>query len=626
MTEHISEIRQRFLSRRQLLQGVAAASALATLAPAGLRAQSLSGPPGSIGPGFREIRHDLAEGHRLSEEYRARILIRWGDGLGGEEPSGFPLDSREQAQRFGYNNDFIAYVPLQGSERGLLCVNHEYPVSQLMFPGNRTREEENAGLDEDRVLCEMAAVGHSVLEVRKTGADWTVVSDSPRRRRLTAATPIGFTGPAAGHARMRTPGDPEGRRVLGLLSCCAGGKTPWGTVLIAEENFGSHFTGDPQDIMDSHPKEYAGMDGFGVNRGYFGWARVDPRFDVTREPQEINRFGWVVELDPENPDSMPVKHTALGRFEHEGATVAYEPGRPIVVYSGDDYENQYLYRFVSSRPYLPDQDEHNRTLLSEGTLYCARFRDDGRGDWLPLRFGEGPLTRANGFDDQGDVVIDCRRAATLLGATPMDRPEDVETNPATGRVYVALTGNENKPGPNAANPKSINPAGHVLEILPPGADGMRDHVSDSFDWDILFIAGDPGRDDALAGRYGGDVGDSGWLVNPDNLAFDVHGRLWVATDGANDFGFADGLWCMATTGGSRATPRHFLACPRGAELCGPEFTPDGRTLFVAVQHPADEDGSSYDRPSTRWPDFREDTPPRPAVMAITHRDGSFIGD
>ncbi len=623
MTRPFSDISRRFLTRRRLLQETALAGS--ALALTGSAFASQPRPRAVVAPGFEGMPHGRSANHAITAGYEATVLLRWGDGLGGETPASFPLSEDWQARSFGFNNDYIAYLPLEGSRRGLLSINHEYPLPHLMFPAYADFESAVKGMSAAQTRSEMMSVGHSVIEVELAGDRWAVVGQSRYQRRLTAATPIRLDGPAAGHSRLRTGADPEARTVLGLLSCCSGGKTPWGTVLIAEENFGDFFSGDINALQKSLPAEADGMREFEVNEEFLHWARADHRFDINREPHEFNRFGWIVELDPFDPNSVPVKRTALGRFEHEGACVVSEPGRPVVVYSGDDEEDQCLYRFVSSEPYDPDQPVANRELLSNGVLYCARFDDDGTGRWLPMVHGQGPLLESAGFNNQGDVLIDCRRAAALLGATPMDRPEGIAAHTESGRVYAALTKNKEKTAANAANPRHPNPAGHILELLPPGRDGSRDHWSDRFNWDLLLQAGAPAGIEQ-PGQYGEPLASGDWFANPDNLAFDGRGRLWVATDGCEDFGFADGLWCSAIDGEARARPRHFLRCPRGAELCGPEFTPDGRSLFVAIQHPADEDDSSYGRPSTRWPDFSEQRPPRPAVMAIRKSDGGLIGD
>ena len=616
MSEHFDAIRARYLNRRSVLKLGAALG----LSPLTRTANAITGMRKvAQPPSFAPLARGLGITDSVADGYSARRLIAWGDGMDGTSAAEFPLPADKQARLFGFNNDFLAYIPLSGSRHGLLCVNHEYPIGHLMFPGYDSDERAKASLKLNEVASEMAAVGHSVLEIKRGESDWQLVPDSRYQRRVDANSIIAIDGPAAGHADLRTSTDPTGKQVRGILGCCSGGKTPWGTVLIAEENVGDYFRG--ADL--NHPNLLANPD---LEDVFSRWADLDPRFDLDQEPNELNRFGWVVELDPHDPGSTPVKHTALGRFEHESATVTAVPGRPLVVYSGDDSENEYVYRYVSDANFIPGDKANNSTLLVAGMLYCARFNDDGTGNWLPLVHGQGPLDAKNGFNNQGDVLINARRAATLLGATPMDRPEGIAVSPSRDRAAIALTKNKNKPASNRANPRRVNLTGHILEILPPRQDDEYAHWADSFRWDMLLAGGDLQGRTGNTGVYGDQPPRDAWLTNPDNLTFDPAGRLWVATDGMNNFGEADGVWCSTVAGAHRAIPYHFYKAPTGAEVCSPEFTPDGKTLFLSVQHPAKDDGSNYLKPSTRWPDFQQKIPPRPGVIAITRDDDGRIGD
>ncbi|WP_237055723.1 PhoX family protein [Microbulbifer sediminum] len=596
---------------------------------------------------FSEIPHLLDASHHLPEGYHADVLLRWGDPIHTDTGTFDPatLTAAGQRQRFGYNNDFIAFMPLAGdagpgeadrhrrstnSERGLLCVNHEYTLPHLMFPGYDDEYSATRGVSAKHVAIEQAACGHTVVEIEKTARGWQPLLDSPYNRRITLDTEMDIVGPAAGDPRLQTAADPSGTRVSGTVGNCAGGKTPWGTVLIAEEGFGGAFQGDPDAIAD--PVEARNHHAFGIVPDNRNWGDHDRRFDIAVEPREPNRFGWMVEFDPYDPESRPRKLTTLGRFEHEGFTLVSKPGRRVVAYGGDDDEGQFVYRFVSAETYHPGAHATNRNLLTAGTLYAGQFNPDGSGHWLPLVFGDGPLTPENGFRNQADVLVDARRAAALLGATPMDRPEDVETNPVNDCTYVMLTKNKRraKDETEPANPRPRNAAGHVLEIVPPGMQGDRDHTSDSFRWHTFLLGGNPNAEDPdERGAYGqqvtGAISPHGWFANPDNVAFDRAGNMWIATDGCEGFGFHDGLWAMATEGEMRAAPRHFFGCPQGAEVCGPEFTPDGTTLFIAVQHPADGGHSTFSNPLHRWPDNDPALPPRPAVLAIHRKDGRTVG-
>ena len=618
------------LSRRDLMSAALAVSAVSlTASPAALLAAATdTGATPNFD--FPELAAGYDEKHHVAEGYDADILIRWGDPVLGDAPafaSGKP-DPQAQQRQFGYNNDFLGYLPLdKSSEHGLLVVNHEYVDPEIMYEGVPADAGAQAAWDaitREQVDAEIMAHGGSVLEVRKQDGKWSVVPGSRYARRITGETEMRISGPAAGHARMKTSTDPTGARVHGMLNNCAGAMTPWGTWLTCEENFNYYFWGKGR--FDT-AKDTAALKRYGIPAEVYKWAKFHDRFDIIKEPNEANRFGWVVEIDPMDPTSTPVKRTALGRFKHEGAgNVINRDGR-FVVYQGDDQKFDYVYRFVTKASVDLANPAANKDILDEGTLYVARFDADGTGVWLPLEHGTGPLTQASGFDDQGDVVIHARMAADLLGATKMDRPEDIEANPKTGKVYVMLTNNDKRTeeSADAANPRAKNRFGHIIEITPDGGD----HAAPTFRWEILVRCGDPAKSDVGA-TFNPLTTENGWFGMPDNCAFDSLGRLWIATDGnaPAKTGRTDGLWAMETAGKARGTSKLFFRVPIGAELCGPVFTPDAETLFVAVQHPGEgsrETPSTFANPTTRWPDFQSGTPPRPSVVAITRRGGGKIG-
>jgi len=639
--DHLGDIATRFLSRRALLKGAAAVAAFAA-SPLGALTATPARAQGSASLTFTELpvapKNDPDQ--YIAPGYRADVLIAWGDPILPGAPAFDPLaqTAAAQAGQFGFNCDFIGYLPLgegasstaqhlasRNSARGLLGVNHEAVKPHMMFPGLADSDAAFAAATAERVAVERAALGFSVIEVARTDGRWSVVAGSPFARRISAETPCAITGPARGHARMKTPADPAGEIVIGTFENCAGGVTPWGTFLSCEENIQNRFAGAPAKLPPEHAREAASAESLAL-RTKASWALFDTRFDVNLTPHEFNRFGWVVEIDPYDPAAMPKKRTALGRFRHEAATIVAKPGKPVVCYMGDDQNYQFVYKFVSARPYADGDPAANADILDDGTLYVARFRDDGSGEWLPLVHGTGPLTAENGFDDQGDVVIDVRRAAKLLGATETDRPEDIETDPITSRTYVAFTGGTDRKEPGPAMPRAPNERGHIVEILSPGTDGERDHTATGFAWDILLLAGHPRAEAASKGVYGPGTTDAGIFAYPDNLVFDPQGRLWIATDGGRQIGIADGLWACCITGPERATTRHFYASPTGAEVTGPCFTPDGETLFVSIQHPGDQTGSSFDNPTTRWPAPMDSAlPPRPSVIVVTREGGGPIG-
>ena len=629
--EPLRQIVARRVSRRGLVLGSLASGALGVLGSG----SSLWLPVAHAGRAdFEEVRHGADETHHVAAKHSLQVLIRWGDPVMPTAPPFDPMhqDPSAQSLQFGFNNDYVGYVALDGpnenaSRHGLLCVNHEYTNARMMFP--KSMLVNPAGL-EHRVGVEMAAHGGSVLEIeRRDTREWRVVQDKRFNRRITANTLMRISGPAAGHARLRTADDRSARRVIGTINNCAGGVTPWGTWLMAEENFHGYFRGSALDLDEANNHRR-----YGVPGTWFDWGLVHPRFNVEHSPNEPNRFGWVVEVDPMNPRSVPVKRTALGRFKHEGAeTIVNGDGR-LVVYMGDDQAFEYLYRFVSRRAVSATRRADNQDLLDDGELSVARFDDDGTLQWRVLRHGEGPLVAENGFHSQADVLIETRRAADLLGATPLDRPEDVQPDPVRHRVYVLLTGNRarNEAQRDAVNPRAENRFGHIVELIPRN----NDHAAQRFGWEILVRCGDP-NDSSADAMWNSRTSRNGWFASPDNACVDRDGNLWVATDQGKHWGetgTADGLWRINTTGEGRGTGRMFFRAPIGSELCSPQFTPDARTLFVAVQHPGGDGAESFaefgrksrfNDPVTRWPDFDEAMPPRPSVVAITADDDGVIG-
>ena len=624
----LAELIETRLGRRGALKGLSALGAVGAFGSAFLGALARAGAAAESTLAFDEVAHGMEKGVRTAPGYGAQVLIRWGDKVTPDAPK-FDIGAQSaaaQEKQFGYNNDFMAYMPLPAgsgdSENGLLCVSHEYTSPHLMWAvGAKKGAFER--LSRDRMEVEMAAHGHSVIEIKKTGGAWRVVEDSRYNRRFTPwRTAMRLSGPAAGHERLKTGADPTGARVIGTLNNCAGGTTPWGTVLIAEENFHAYFRGDIEKTPEARNYRRYGIGG----KGRWAWAEHHERFDVEKEPNEANRFGWVVEIDPYDPASTPVKRTALGRFKHEAATTVVNPDGTVAVYSGDDQCFDYLYKFVTSGRLDPANPAANRDLLDSGTLYAAKFAADGTMSWLPLVPGQGPLTAENGFHSQADVAIETRHAADLLGATPMDRPEDVDTNSVNGRTYVMCTNNSKREADrlNAANPRARNKHGHVIELIPPTVDGEADHAAGTYRWEFFLMGGDP-RVPKHGAKYLAEVSENGWLSTPDNCTFDARGRIWITTDGQPKSGIADSVYGADTQGPGRGLTRCFFNAPTGAEICGPTFTPDNKTLFLAIQHPGDDRGSTFAEPSTRWPDFAGGMPPRPSVVAITKDDGGVIG-
>lgn len=596
---------------------------------------------------FKEVPHGVDEKHHLAEGYDAQIMLRWGDPVTAGAPEFDPLNqtAAKQAMQFGYNCDYVGFTPLpygsKNGAQGLLCVNHEYTIPQLMFkdvPAPASGRTDLSKITAEMANIEMAAHGGSIVEVRRDAAGkWSYVKDSRFNRRVTMMTPMKISGAAAGDARLRTKADPTGAAVLGMVNNCAGGMTPWGTWLSAEENFHGYFQGK---LPDGHA-ETVNHKRYGVPDGWYNWGQYHDRMDVSKEPNEPNRFGWIVEIDPYDPTSTPVKRTALGRFKHEAAESIINKDGRLVVYMGDDERYEYVYKFISTNRVDLNNREANRDLLDNGTLFVAKYSEDGNVQWMPIVWGTGPLTSANGFNSQADVLIESRRAADLLGATPMDRPEDIEPNQKTNKVYVTLTNNERRKADDAnegrrlnkMNPRATNLWGQIIEMIPP--DG--DHAALTAKWEMLILAGNP-ADGAVKGVYHSATSKDGWFACPDNMAIDHAGRTWFGTDQGTGWarasGTADGIWAVETEGALRGYSRQFWRNPVGAEICGMSFLPDDRTMTIAVQHPASDGArqykgfereSTFADPATRWPDFNPNMPPRPSVVFVTKKDGGVIG-
>ncbi len=616
-------------ARRRLLGGGLGLGLGVSLGLGGLLAPLAGCATGGSGQGgplfsFKSVPVSTADRVLVPEGYTVQVIAPWGDpvGLSGESPA-FKFDgsnsAAEQEAQLGMHHDGIHFFSQDGSRSGLLVMNHEYTDDGLLHPdGMKTW---NAA----KVKKAQAAHGVSVIEVaQQADGRWALVRPSPWARRITANTPMQLSGPAAGHALMKTAADASGRRVLGTFNNCASGITPWGTYLTCEENFINYFKGPDQP--DAHQTRWGLKKG---ETGGYRWAEFDERFDAAKHPNEANRHGWVVEIDPHDFSSTPIKRTALGRAAHEGATVAQTREGRAVVYMGEDARFEYIYKFVSRDKIRPGGAKANAELLDHGTLYVARFEADGRGRWLPLRHGEGPLTAAQGFADQGEVLIKSRQASDALGATKMDRPEWIAVD-KRGFVYCTLTNNSNRgganqPGVDAANPRANNSMGHIIRWKEDG-----DFDGERFAWNHFLLAGDPSNERAEAkGNVQGDA-----LGCPDGLWVDGRGILWIQTDmSTSAMGKGDlkhlGNNAMLAADPRTGEVRRFLVGPAGCEITGATGTPDGRTMFINIQHPGESPSERSDpaepRKISNWPDFRADGRPRSATLVIRKADGGVIG-
>jgi secreted PhoX family phosphatase len=521
----------------------------------------------------------------ISADYEYQVLIPWGEPL---QPGGpafqRPPDATAQEQQIGIGHDGMTYFPVNGaSDRGLLALNHEYGknphVLGVPLPTSI-----------DMVRASQHAHGVSIVELGSINGKWQPIA-SPYARRIHANSPVSFSGPVAGHTLLKNPAD---NPYQGTFANCSNGQTPWGTYLTCEENFNLYF-GASTPFEPTRVQQRYGLSG--VDAGY-GWHRFDPRFNLGNPDyvNEANRYGWVVEIDPRNRNQIPVKRTALGRFKHEGAATTIGKNGRVVVYMGDDQRFEFIYKFVSSGDWQALRAA-GHSPLDEGDLYVARFDADGSGSWLHLSVDNPVLSEH--FSDQAALLVNTRQAASLLGATAMDRPEWT-TVAADGHVYCSLTNNSARQQPDAANPLAPNMNGHIIRFI-----DQDNHVGTRFTWEIFLLAEDHLNTEHSFG-------------SPDGLWADPDGRLFIETDGAQKFGLPNQLLIADTVSGEI---KRLLIGVAGCEITGLTTTPDRRTLFVNVHLPGNGDPALTNFPAA----YDGITVPRDATLAIRRRDGGIVG-
>ncbi|MDX1750169.1 MAG: PhoX family phosphatase [Methylophaga sp.] len=625
MNNHFDPLLQKQLSRRSVLQ-FSLGAMLASAMPLSSAATMLRNQSQLLG--FTPIpTADLLDEVVVPEGYRAEVFYRWGDPI--SDGPAFNMDASnsaaDQMQQAGMHHDALQYFPLpKGSENndhGLLVMNHEYlDLDVIHTDGSHKHSPET--YTADKVAKEQNAHGVSLIEVRQENGEWQIVRPSTYARRLTANTPMQISGPAAGHELMKTRADPEGKNVLGTFNNCANGKTPWGTYLTCEENFHYYFVADPKHSRDAETERR--WQRYKLGFSYYGWQQFDARFDLDKEPNEANRFGWVVEFDPYNPQSIPVKRTALGRFAHEN--VAHKIGMDgrLAFYSGDDSKFEYIYKFITRDAWDGSLGAHHGRLLDDGILYVARFEEDGSARWLPLLFGENGLTTENGFVDQADVLVHARASADIVGATKMDRPEWITVHPHNDEVFVSLTNNSDRGqqdnvGKDAANPRNQNLFGHIIKF------SEADATATEFSWQVFVLAGE-------------EEGEQ--FANPDGLYIDDRGVLWIQTDVSasvlNDGAFKQfGNNQMLAADPATGEIRRFLTGPVGCEITGVIMTPDMKTMWVNIQHPGEmldvlqrrgiNKSPQNPNAASNWPDHHPNGRPRSATVLISKEDGGVIG-
>ncbi|TCO30146.1 hypothetical protein EV652_105140 [Kribbella steppae] len=648
--EHIQTVMRSAFSRRNVLKvgaaGVAAAGVgalAANLTPAAADQPVGAGSGGESGngafPGFGKhgaLTHSVVPPNRkddivIPHGYEQGVIIGWGDPVESGAPTfdAYKQTPEAQAKQFGYNNDYTMIVPLRDDRKALLVCNHEYTDENLMFPTGKYDQKTIARIG-------LAAHGMTVVQIERVGRSGQWRRDkqgSKYNRRITATTKFEVTGPAASDPRV-------GKVAYGTFGNCAGGVTPWGTILSGEENFNGYY-----DVSGTVPAEYVdSYKRYGVpttvTKSAREWSTVDPRWDLSKTATEVFRAGWIVEVDPYDPKAAPKKRTMLARLKHEGATTTITADGRIAVYLGDDEKGEYIYKFVSAGKYDSDNRRKNFGLLDEGTLYVAKFTGDGTADglydgvgqWIPLTTDKKSFI--DGMSVQ-DVLINTRFAADKVGATRMDRPEDVERNPVNGRIYAALTNNDNRGAKfpaDEANPivtshtrdtldgplieKAGNRNGYILELSEEGDDAAKT----GFFWTLFLVCGDPAAQETYFGGF--DKTKVSPISCPDNVSFDGSGNLWISTDG-NVLGSNDGIFTVPVAGPNRGQVKQFLSVPFASEACGPLVSEDDKTAFVAVQHPGETDDATFEKPTSTWPHTHKY--PRPAIACVWRRDGGRVG-
>jgi secreted PhoX family phosphatase len=608
--------RRRFLSGFGGVVGAAALGSFIGMAPL----QRLHGSTRSSLLGFIQVTASTADVFVVPRGYSARPLVSRGDSLFADAPdfdASGRQDSAAQALQFGDCTDGMSLFTID-ENRAVLAVNNEFVDIKNFYPHG------GSAITDDDVLKSQYAHGLSIFEIRR-GDDgfWSVDRTSSLNRRIHMRTPIEFSGPAAGHPLLSTRADPDGRVAMGTLGNCANGKTPWGTYLTCEENFQDYFATSAEVQFNATQQRY------GLKQRDVGgdWYHHDERFDMAKHPHEPNRFGWVVEVNPLDPQDTPRKRTALGRLAHENAAIVVAEDGRVVVYMGDDARGEHIYRFVSEGRFNPNDPAANRDLLDTGTLSVARFDAvpgelQGQGHWIALVHGQNGLTRENGFADQAEILINLRVAASIVGGTTMDRPEWIVVHPHNNSVFCTLTNNynrgvlENQPV-DAANPRAENHYGHIVRWT--AAQG--DHLAEQFDWDLFLIAGNPAVHPGTDYAGSAAINEDNMFNSPDGMSFDADGRLWIQTDGdySNKGDFAGmGNNQMLCADPITGEVRRFATGPNGCELTGITFATDYRTLFVGVQHPGAADTESH------FP-AGGDSKPRSTIMMIRRDDGGVIG-
>ncbi|CAB3913509.1 PhoX family protein [Achromobacter animicus] len=678
-----SEILEKNMSRRMVMRGGIAA-AFATMTSLGLAGCNGSDDddddagnggqnpapeqpdtetppaPAPVKLGFESLPTSMTDACVVPAGYIAHVFAPWGTPF---NDNANPWDrngnnsSTDLLNSTGMHHDGMHFFPINGSStEGLLAVNHEYIDQKALHPNGATAVAGKRPIEEIRK--EINAHGVAILHVRLENGRWTIVHNSRYNRRFTSATPMKLAGPVGGTDWVKTPYSPNGTMVRGTNNNCGNGYTPWGTYITAEENWAACFVNT--GTRPAHQQRVGVPD----DKGRYEWetGANDPlevqgefaRFNITETGadftqdyrNEVNGFGYLVEIDPYNENSIATKRTALGRFAHEGCAYGLpEAGKPLAFYSGDDSRFEYIYRFVSEAVWDPKDAERTDRLavgakyLDKGTLYVARFDADGTGQWIALTgttVGAGGRTLADEFGSLENIIINTRGAADFVGATPMDRPEWTATHPTNGDIYLTLTNNSSRNasrGTNPANPRLNNVNGHIVRWHDePG--------STKFKWDIFVFGSDAGAD-ADTNRSG--LTTLNQLASPDGIGIDPRGILWIQTDNGIDGGRNNNVakatndqmlavipGALADSTGTgpainatnQADLRRFFVGPNEAEVTGFAFTPDYTSIFLNIQHPVNWPAYDTEDATTATTGVVR---PRSSTVVIRRADDGPIG-
>lgn len=673
------EIMRARISRRNTLRGSLGFAAVSVFAGAGIAGCSDDDNDGASGGntnasgnqlGFKSVENNTADRVVLPEGYQYDTIVSWGTPLLAGAPA-FNVNNTgaEQALQLGDGHDGMYLFPTQLDSTGvlpfpspvtdsaLMCLNHEYTNNDLLHPDGVTRNGSGVRTNADEVRKEINAHGMSVVELMRSSGSWDLVN-AGRNRRVTAATPTTFAGPAAGTSFLQTKYSADGTRGRGTVNNCGFGWTPWGTYLACEENIQGYLVDTSGSISDVKRRYGITANGFGyhwnqvagdaseVDDEFARWDTAATGASATDDYRnEANQFGYIVEIDPYDPSAAPVKRTAMGRFRHEGSMPGLiRTGQKIAFYMGDDARGEYCYKYVTAEDWDPARvSELRGTMLDNGTLYVAKFNDDGTGAWLALDINDpatGPMLQNAGFDSQAEVCVFSRLAADAVGATTMDRPEWSAVDPNSGEIYYTLTnnydrGDTDEEAVNSANPRPDNEYGHIIKLR----EGSDNPAATSFNWDIFVFGGPSGGDPRFQDSNLSGLTLENQFASPDGLYFDHRGVLWIQTDnGGNkvagdtndqmlavipaNLTKASGAASVVTPDNQAQIKRFFVGVP-DCEVTGVFLTADSKTLFLNLQHPGDGGSPANPKSSSSFP-YDESDRPRASTVVITRTDGGDI--